>query len=463
MQPVLRIGAIGAGSAALYGLIALSGRWLAFGGGSIDEQRLGAAIGFAMAVSLLVVLYALLLHAVSHGLLAGPGVRLMAFAFPVLINIGLVLDRPSLSEDALTYVAYGYLATQSDSNPYTHSTQRLLGTSVGDQLTAQGWYPRGPSDYGPLWTAVSTRIVQLTPDVGAAVLAHKALTTAASLASAALLYVVLGRVWPSARLLGTLTYLWNPLVTLEFAREGHNDALMILAALTALSATVARRPAASLCASAVGVLTKYLPVLLVPAQLVYLWRVERAGRRDLVVRLAVGFAFSGALASLVLAPFWEGAGTFATLLNQGRVNAGPFNTSLARLAITGAVVAWATWRVRDAPTLLAACSDITTVYALFGSATFWPWYMGLPIAMLSACAPRRSGLTVVMVSTLCAELYAPLEVLRLHDQATTDTLVWAQRLLRNAALLTYLTGRVIESIQHVGIHRNVEFAREELV
>src|ERR671934_246259 len=50
---------------------------------------------------------------------------------------------------------------------------------------------------------------------------------AASLGSALLIWKILGDVRPGHQFVGTLAYLWNPLIVVEVATEGHNDSLVV--------------------------------------------------------------------------------------------------------------------------------------------------------------------------------------------------------------------------------------------
>lgn len=74
-------------------------------------------------------------------------------------------------------------------------------------------------------------------------------------------------------------------IIVEFAAEGHNDALMILCVLATLLLTVCVWPALAVATLLLGVLAKYVPLILLPAQVAYLWSIrrERGARARLVV------------------------------------------------------------------------------------------------------------------------------------------------------------------------------------
>src|SRR5579862_3330346 len=200
--------------------------------------------------------------------------RAWALAIPVLINLMLVPMIPRLSQDLFSYLAHGLLGVVPGGNPLTQPADAVRDAVVGANLVEWGWhtYP-GITPYGILWTRTEVAIAALSHgDVFTGMLLFKAVAVIASLGSGALIWAVLGRINARLQLLGTLAYLWNPLVVMEFAGEGHNDALMVFFVMAALLACVSFRPAASVAAQLLGVLTKYVPVLFLPSQLLFLWR-----------------------------------------------------------------------------------------------------------------------------------------------------------------------------------------------
>src|SRR6185437_4874217 len=127
----------------------------------------------------------------------------------------------------------------------------------------------------------------------------------ASLGSAGFVWVILGQARPRSQMLGTLLYLWNPMIIVEFASEGHNDSLMIFLVLAALALAIHARPAASVMALILGVLTKYLPLILLPAQVIYLWR-TRQRRPPKILPFTLLVTGGLALMALIIQPLWAG-------------------------------------------------------------------------------------------------------------------------------------------------------------
>ena len=192
-------------------------------------------------------------------------------------------------------------------NPYVDPSSIVAHTPFGAELLSHGWRPVHPvSPYGPFWTHLETTIVQMFDGVRGQLLAFKLVLVVSSLGSALVIWGILGRVRPEFQLLGTLAFLWNPMIVVEVAGEGHNDAVMVLFVMIALLLTIQGRASSGLVAMSLGVLVKYLPLLLVPPQAVYLWRTRR-NTRHFAMQVASGVAIAAMLAAALFAPLWAGA------------------------------------------------------------------------------------------------------------------------------------------------------------
>jgi hypothetical protein len=257
----------------------------------------------------------------------------------------------------------------------------------------------------------------------------KAIVVLASFASAACIYAFVGRTAPRSQMTATLAYLWNPLVVVEFAGEGHNDAVMIAFVLLGFVAIAARRPAIAGVALLLGVLTKYLPLLFLPPQLAYAWRERRSTARfaaSLGMALVVGLG----IAVILYAPIWAGADSFKGLLERAEPisSASPFGAinwllrrsplrafagPLALLLVTAPVCAFVLWRsakATDAPGLARSCGWIAFLYLLGAAPDYWPWYSCMPVALLLA-GYTDGILWLLLFTSLCARVIAPFNVM----------------------------------------------------
>ncbi len=442
-REALRVALVGLASGALYLVVYVS--QLAIFRNGLNKEVAGIplrgdpadgarlllqGVGYYGATLLLFILYAWILILCRRGLLRDGRTRALAILFPVLFNAGLLFGHPYQSIDALTYVAHGYMGTLPGVNPYTTTAAAVRVTDFARELAPFGWLPvHGLTPYGPLWTHLEVAVMRVAGDVPTALVLIKTVVVAASLGSAALIWRILGRVRPEDQLFGTLVYLWNPMIVVEFAAEGHNDSLMILCLLASLALTVAARPALSVVASVSGVLVKYLPLVFMPAQVVYLWHARR-NRSRLAAGLLLGILIGAGLAAVLYWPYWVGLGTFQGVRLQGQPLVSPTPSGwlywyilhayppeeagpLTLRVLAGVFVAFVlilSWRARDAAGLFRACASIALVYVLVVSTQYWPWYASLPLALV-ALVPRGVFLPTALVLTLCSRLVAPTSTL----------------------------------------------------
>jgi alpha-1,6-mannosyltransferase len=427
--------AIGSGSGLLYVGTAAAQRALQHGPGSDGGGGLAFQVAlYVMATIGLFVLYGRLLVVCGSGGLQSRGARMLAIGFPVLFNGLWLLVPPALSIDLLSYVSHGHLWSVQDANPYVVPSSAVAHTAIGPELTSYGWRPVHPlSPYGPAWTYLEGGVAALFHGVKTQMVVLKLIVVMGSLGSAALIWLILGWVRPEYRLLGTLAYLWNPVIMAELAGEGHNDAVMVFLVLVALALTVRRRAVSGIAAMSLGVLTKYLPLLLVPLQAVYLWRTSGDTRKS-TAQAVMGAAVALVLAALLFTPLWVGMDTFDGIWMSGQGG----NTGSTQTVVTGllslvippdvakplllllAVAGFVAYlgaqaaSVTDARSLLLACASVSTAYLLLVSPTYWPWYAVLPVALL-ALTPQGLSVQLLVAVSLGSRLAAPLDMVFVHQ------------------------------------------------
>jgi alpha-1,6-mannosyltransferase len=388
---------------------------------------------YAVTTLLIFWAYGALISMSLRGELDSGRARSWALLVPILLNLMLLACMPRLSMDTLSYTAHGFLGQLPGGNPLVQPVQDARHTVIGSELAAHGWTTSpGITPYGIFWTRLEIAIAQVSgTNVTLAVLLFKVIATGASLGSAALIWRVLGYIDPAVQLQGTLAYLWNPLILTEFAAEGHNDAVMIFFSLAAVAAAIAGRPAISLIAQLVGVLSKYMSALFLPAQLIFLWRTRRGGTR-LALQVAVALAVIVVILAVLYAPYWAGLHSFDGLVHRtypfGSATffgvlrwilkltpvkpwAGPFTTALLA-GLLLALIAWCSLRVRDAGDLAKSCAWISLA-VLFVSPEYWPWYACMPIAWICVGELRRLFWLAFLLS-IVGRLVAPLDLLRIH-------------------------------------------------
>jgi hypothetical protein len=177
-----------------------------------------------------------------------------------------------------------------------------------------------------------------------------------------------------------------------------------------------------------AILTKYLPLLLVPLLIGHLWR-GATDKRSLLWRIAAGVVGGAAMAGILFAPYWAGRQTFNGLRLSGRAgHTGSTQTLLLEIlsrviseqtalrvvsvTATAAVVLAAVViaaRARTPTHLLRGSAVLIVIYTLLAPA-YWPWYVVLPVALL-ALVPRGSLLVLLVAMSLGSRLVAPLNSL----------------------------------------------------
>jgi alpha-1,6-mannosyltransferase len=435
-----RLVSIGLGSAALYGVLVLIQPPIQRD--AFDRSGLLFQVGFYSVISIgLFALYGWLIAICRRGELKSGRVHRLALGLPVLFNLILLFGPPAMSIDVMSYISHGYIEN-AGGNAYVEPSSSVAGSNVGARLESFGWRPVHPvSPYGPLWSQIETTTTRVG-DVSAFVTAFKAIAIVFSLGSAVLIWLILGRVHPQHQLFGTLIYLWNPLIVIELAGEGHNDAAVVFFVLLGLILTIRRRPGGAVLATSAGILTKYLPLLFVPLQAVYLWR-ERRDIRHFVRSVVVGATAGLVLAVVAFAPRWAGVETFEgvrltgqlghtgstpTLLMHGLSRAVPSSATVVVTAITMAgLVAWLWWQAKtviDSATLIQACAAVAVAYVLVASPSFWPWYALLPVALM-ALVPETSFLALLLAVSIGARLVAPLDALYVAEVIDRGTFLLA--------------------------------------
>lgn len=393
----------------------------------------------------LFMLYFWMLRICYFSQLSDQRVSNLALIFPVFFNIGLIFVRPYLSIDIFSYIAHGYLGNTPGNNPYLNAAKEVVDMPLGQQLLSWGWRPvHGITPYGPLWTQIEVAVVRLTQHIPTDIILFKSLVVAASLISAVLIWHILGKVDPKVQLFGTAMYLWNPTTIIEFAVEGHNDALMIVFTLFALLLAINLRPATSVFMLGMSVLTKFLPLIFVPTYLAYYWRTYRTtkDRSQGFVHMLIGIAVCLMVSILLYQQFWVGADTFRGVIeaSQGmslsisglivaflkKLHFGSQADKVTSLIFKGIFffyILFTTVKTIDKKSLLRSCANIALVYLLVASPTYWPWYTLLPLALM-ALSPSSNFQLMSILLTFCSRLVAPIDIIFVNGLIPERSGMW---------------------------------------
>ncbi|MFP5282847.1 MAG: hypothetical protein ACLGIF_05285 [Actinomycetes bacterium] len=424
----LELGALGVLTAVAYGALYQVQRSLSDNGLATstphqfprDDADLGQAAEdlrrYLLVVGLLCLLYAWVLVRAPRWTNRQSALSLLV---PGAIQAVLVFRRPTLSIDPYSYLAHGYLASHPPLNPYAQEAAAVSALPYGEALRLFGWLPMHPqSPYGPLWTALERLVVWSTEsDVATALVLVKLPAVLAAWGAAGMIFLLLRSVAAELRWAGTLGWLWSPMVTVEFAGDGHIDAVMIMLVLVACYAAVRGWAYRATLGLGLAVLVKYLPVVFAAPILVSLLHRAPAASRCLG-RVLLAVATALVLTVLAFAPYWRGADTFVGVVSSG--------TPYPAWTPSGMIVTWFNFRfgeegaARVAQGVLAGllflvvllvCLRVRTAAELLrGSAVIalvafgllpggWPWYAALPVALL-LCLPTVGARALVLVLTV---------------------------------------------------------------
>lgn len=202
------------------------------------------------------------------------------------------------------------------------------------------------------------------------------------------LLVLAGMFWPEPhRDFHIAVYAWNPLVIVEFAASGHNDALAVLGIVCGL-ALIKKWPSLASIPIALGAMAKVFPVVLLPVWIRRAgWPGKRAGWRAAAWAILAGVA--------VLLPYWHALAMFRANLSYYESTWKNYHASLYTLldwmtggktkipALVGAGVSWglALWLAwKRAEPARAAYLLIGTIL-LFGP-NGYSWYFTWIVPLL---------------------------------------------------------------------------------
>ncbi len=243
--------------------------------------------------------------------------------FGLLFSAALMLVYPITAIDLFGYVARGRVLAIHGANPFLHPPSDFPADPIGPY--AGGWHTLA-SPYGPAWEWLAGAAAALGgDDLLRGLLVFKGLVVVAYLLDALLIWAILSRLRPTQRLAGTLLFAWNPLVLLETAANGHNDAAMLLPVLLAVWLLADRRTtipvwrgAAALAALTLAAWVKYLPLILGPLALAAVWRALPTWSARLRTLLLGGACSLGLTLALWL-PMWPGWDRLKVVEEAGRI------------------------------------------------------------------------------------------------------------------------------------------------
>ena len=375
--------------------------WLrgAFGSAGIN---LGIG-GLITMLALMFVAYALVVRATDQ--LSMKTVVLGIVALHALV----LLAPPLLSNDVFSYIAYGRIGRLYHSNPYTVGPSVIQLDKVYPYIDARWIYT--PTDYGPLFTALSYLLAPLT--IAANVIGYKLIAGLSSLA-------VVWLVWKCALLRGVnpikavaLVGL-NPVIVVFGVGGGHNDMLMLAVLMAGVYVMLLQKERAGGALMVAATAIKLTGGLLLPFAVASREINGPRSRRALLT----GVALAG-LAAAILSFGLFGTGTlhlFSTLRtvqSQGGIHSIPglLLSALGLGGLSGTVglvldagllvyIGWLLWQVYRGRLDWITGAGWATVALLLTAGLLLPWYVGWLVPLAALSDDRRLLTATILLTAL---------------------------------------------------------------
>ncbi|MCW3025405.1 MAG: hypothetical protein JWM29_837 [Solirubrobacterales bacterium] len=322
--------------------------------------------------------------------------HLVVFAGPIL-----------LSTDVFSYIAYARMGVEHGINPYTHGPLAIAADPIY-QYVGHDWRHVATA-YGPLYTLLSYPLAPL--GLKGALWAMK---LEALLASAGTLALV----WRCARARG-LDPVWailvlgaNPLYVIYGLGGAHNDLIMLLAMMAAVSLTLLAPQSRGRDAGAAAIVVAGALIKATVAALLPFMVLARRSLAPLVGALAaliagalIGYAAFGVHGIDVVAALNRDAAfvstdSFATEIAHlfGKPGVFPIDHDLLKAALVAIVVhlMWRTWRGYD----WVAASGWTLLAISVTSTWLLAWYILWPLPLAVISRDRRLLVATLVVQAL---------------------------------------------------------------
>ena len=376
--------------------------WLTtpFGGGVRIGERLGYRV-FLIAILLFAGAYAGLLALAGRsgiGPISKRGAIVLVGALHAIVFAGPIL----LSTDVFSYIAYARMGVEHGLNPYLHGPAAISHDPVY-RYVGQDW-KHVATAYGPLYTLLSYPLAPL--GLKGALWGMK---LEAMLASGGTLALI----WRCARTRGLdpavalLVVGANPLYVIYGLGGAHNDMIMLLLMMAAVSFTFAGKDASAAASVVVGALVKATVAVLLPFMILAKRRLAPilGATCALAIGALVGYAAFGIhgidlVAALNRDAAFVSTDSFATEIAHlfGKPGVFPVDHALLKAALVLIVLhlLWRTWRGYD----WVAASGWTLLAISVTSTWLLAWYILWPLPIAVIARDRRLLVATLVVQAL---------------------------------------------------------------
>jgi hypothetical protein len=368
----------------------------------LTGPSLGPTLALVASITALFVCYALALRLCIE-LEGSRRAALLVFGFAALAALSLLLMYPMFSLDIFYYMNADRIWSVYRENPFV--VPPLQGAH--DPFFPYNAWGHYPLPYGPLWPWI-TRATGFFGGgaVYPTLLAFKGLSVLGYLLCLPILAWALKAVRPERRLTGLCIFAWNPLVLLELAGGGHNDAVALVPAALALGLWARRRTVSTALAGTISFLVKATVSIALPALLWPSFR-RAAGQKRIAGWALVHLAPALGLFVLTWLPFWTTTNATSFLREADQ-----YHHSLTAVAMAALPAAWKVDAIRwlqaallaifavyylsqlsqlsiEGSPALRSVWRIMVLYMLVVSPFYSGWYMVWPTFVAGMLAERR--------------------------------------------------------------------------
>jgi alpha-1,6-mannosyltransferase len=377
-------------------------------------ERLGYRI-FLVAILIFAGAYAamlLLAHRPRGAVISKRWAIVLIAALHAIVFAGPIL----ISTDVFSYIAYARMGVEHGINPYLHGPVAIRGDAVF-QYVGHDWRHVATA-YGPLYTLLSYPFAPL--GVTGALWGMKIVAQLASVGTLAL-------TWRCARVRG-LDPVWailvvgaNPLYVIYGLGGAHNDLLMLLLMMAAVSLTLAGRDAAAGAVLVGGALVKATVAALLPFMILsrrrltpILGALVALALGAVIAYLAFGVHGLDVVSALNRDAAFVSTDSFAAEIAHlfGKPGVFPIDHDLlkAALVLIALHMMWRTWRGYD----WVAASGWTLLAISVTSTWLLAWYILWPLPLAVVTRDRRLLVATLAVQALflahqTSPLFAPVQ------------------------------------------------------
>ncbi len=223
------------------------------------------------------------------------------------------VSAPFFDDDISELVLHSRMVAHHHMNPY-----EVMGADAAliDSWAIEEMPSRVPgvyaTPYGPFWTLVEGTIGWTTGRFSyfAGLLSFRLLFTCLNVGWAYVLYRLRGRGVAGAR--AALMWAWNPLVIVTASASGHNDIMTVVLMAAGLVLWQRRRRVFGAMALTLSILTKFVPLALIPLLFAHEWNQTRR-IRDVALEGARFAALFLLVSALLYQPFDVGLGALRSV------------------------------------------------------------------------------------------------------------------------------------------------------